>query len=167
MWQETSYSTKMKTFTYHYNEFDIFISMTSNCDEKGFQFENSPVSVPKKSRSLPGRISNSRESSFLFYSLLILLVHKCLPWLSWQERQKWVWSDFKQLMLFSILSEHSRQKALLTNALGEQWSEEDFLKYCGPYHPELLKLDSRRRFWVYCRCPKQMESTFWHFLLTH
>lgn len=70
-------------------------------------------------------------------------------------------------MLLYILSEHSRKKALLTNALGEQWSEEDFLKYCGPYHPQLLKLDSRRRFWVYCRCPKQMESTFWHFLLTH
>lgn len=41
------------------------------------------------------------------------------------------------------------------------------LKYCGPYHSQLLKLDSRRRFCVYCRCPKQMESTFWHFLLTH
>lgn len=50
-------------------------------------------------------------------------------------KKKRVWSDFKQLMLFSILSEHSRKKALMTNALGEQWSEETFLKYCGPYHP--------------------------------
>lgn len=32
----------------------------------------------------------------------------------------------------------------MTDALGEQWFEEVFLKYCGPHRPQLLILDSHR-----------------------
>lgn len=116
-----------------------------NCDEKGFQFEHSPVSVcaRKGSRSLPGRISNSRESISVLATINALGV-RMPPMVVVKGKTR------RSLESFSTADGPPntvwtfQKKAWMTDALGEQWFEEVFLKYCGPHRPQLLILDSHR-----------------------
>lgn len=116
-----------------------------NCDEKGFQFEHSPVSVcaRKGSRSLPGRISNSWESISVLATINALGA-RMPPMVVVKGKTR------RSLESFSTADGPPntvwtfQKKAWMTDALGEQWFEEVFLKYCGPHRPQLLILDSHR-----------------------
>eukprot|EP00105_Crassostrea_gigas_P028411 XP_011450053.1 PREDICTED: uncharacterized protein LOC105344111 [Crassostrea gigas] len=116
-----------------------------NCDEKGFQFEHSPVSVcaRKGSRSLPGRISNSRESISVLATINALGV-RMPPMVVVKGKTR------RSLESFSTADGPPntvwtfQEKAWMTDARGEQWFEEVFLKYCGPHRPQPLILYSHR-----------------------